>query len=322
MAVLSDIFEIEYGQQLDYNKSISCFDDRGINFVTRSSKNLGIKGAVFPVAGIEPYEAGLITVTLGGTYLLSSFVQPKPFYTAQNIKVLKPKTKLSFNQKIFYCLCIMQNRFKYSSHGREANKSLENLIVPGLDDIPSWIENVKFSDAIIKEDHTVSLEKPYSEYIEIITRLDEIFDVYNGLQTSNLKKSPNKLNNDFVPLIRPSNRQSTSFIEFVDKNTVPLKHIYPRGTLYVSTNGQGSHTYTYVSTSEFVPNSDVAVLIPRREMCLQEKLFYAKAIGANRKLFSYGRKPKGEKLKSLSIPLYPPPFVFENNLFILTVNKA
>ena len=32
---------------------------------------------------IEPYDEGLITVSLGGSFLLSSFVQPKKFYTAQ-----------------------------------------------------------------------------------------------------------------------------------------------------------------------------------------------------------------------------------------------
>ena len=34
----------------------------------------------------------------------------------------------------------------------------------------------------------------------------------------------------------------------------------------------------------------------------EEKLFYAQCITANRYLFSYGRKPKGKKLKSIKIP--------------------
>jgi hypothetical protein len=78
----------------------------------------------------------------------------------------------------------------------------------------------------------------------------------------------------------------------------------------VSTDGQGSHTYTYVSSFEFVPNSNVAVLIPKEEMSLQEKLYYAACITNNRFKFSYGRKPKGERLKDILLPKSAPSFVF------------
>lgn len=319
---LSKIFEIEYGQQLDFNKMTTSTSDAGVNFVTRSSKNLGIKTPVKEITGIAPYEAGLITVTLGGTYLLSAFVQPSRFYTAQNIKVLRPKSELSFNQKLFYCQCIMANRFKYSSHGREANKSLEKLLVPTLDEIPTWVSELKFSDSLLKEDYKSKVKKPYESYNEILVRLDELFDLQNGFPTSGLKTAKIKISDKFIPLIRPSKQQATSFVEYVDKSTVPEKYIYPRHSLYISTNGQGSHTYSYVSTGEFVPNSDVAVLIPRREMSLQEKLYYAKAISINRKLFSYGRKPKGEKIKAIKIPKFPPPFVYEGDLFSLAIDKS
>ena len=83
---------------------------------------------------------------------------------------------------------------------------------------------------------------------------------------------------------------------------VPQEKVFPKETLYVSTNGQGSHTYSYVSTTEFVPNSDVSVLIPKRSMTLREKLFYAMCITKNRYKFSYGRKPKGEKLENIMLP--------------------
>jgi hypothetical protein len=77
-------------------------------------------------------------------------------------------------------------------------------------------------------------------------------------------------------------------------------HINP--TLFVSTNGEGSHTYSYVSTERFVPNSDVSVLLPKVDMPLEVKMYYARCITANRYLFSYGRKPKGDKLKNIIVP--------------------
>src|SRR5882762_7385827 len=99
---LNEIFDIQYGNQFDLNK-LEVIAEGEINFVTRTSKNLGVVGKVLPFKETEPFSDGLITVTLGGTYLLSSFVQPAPFYTGQNVKVLSPRRSMGFMEKIFYC---------------------------------------------------------------------------------------------------------------------------------------------------------------------------------------------------------------------------
>lgn len=126
---LNTIFNIQYGNQFDLYK-LDSNKESEINFVSRTSQNLGVVTKVSRLENIAPFPSGLITVTLGGSYLLSSFVQPKPFYTAQNIKILSPKNKMSFNEKLFYCKAIEANRFRYTSHGREANKTLDLLLVP------------------------------------------------------------------------------------------------------------------------------------------------------------------------------------------------
>ncbi|MBR3390655.1 MAG: hypothetical protein IKG83_09105, partial [Prevotella sp.] len=84
-------------------------------------------------------------------------------------------------------------------------------------------------------------------------RLDELFEVRNGLASQEVVRSPRRLNENWVPYIRPSFRQDTSIDAYVNKFLVPSDCLYPKDTLYVSTNGQGSHTYSYVSVSEFVP---------------------------------------------------------------------
>ena len=99
-----------------------------------------------------------------------------------------------------------------------------------------------------------------------LKRLDELFEVRNGLASHEVVRSPRQLSDNWVPYIRPSFKQDTSIDAYVNKFLVPSDCLYPKGTLYVSTNGQGSHTYSYVSVSEFVPNPDVAVLIPLTEM--------------------------------------------------------
>ncbi len=145
---LSDLFGICYGNHLDLNK-MELQSENGVNFVSRSSGNLGISAQVKPI-DIEPFQSGLITVSLGGTYLLSAFVQPKPFYTAQNLKVLSPKFDMTTNIKVYYCLCISKNRFRYSAHGREANKSLDSILVPHFTVIPKAIKELRIDTPVSK----------------------------------------------------------------------------------------------------------------------------------------------------------------------------
>ncbi len=138
MKKLSEIFDIVYGNQFDLNKMSSDCDSE-INFVNRGSNNLGVIAKVDKFNNKEPFPSGCITVALGGS-VLSSHVQLEKFYTGQNIKVLKPKSEMNFELLVFYSLCIEKNKFRYSSHGREANITLNNLLVPEYDCVPLSFE--------------------------------------------------------------------------------------------------------------------------------------------------------------------------------------
>lgn len=134
------LFEVTYGNKFDYNKmTVASQKECGINFVGRSSRNHGVSGVVKKFKNIEPYDKGLITVSLGGSKLLSAFIQDAPFYTAQNVAVLRPLSEMSFQQKLYICLCIRHNRFRYSAFGREANRTLKSIAIPALSDFPDWL---------------------------------------------------------------------------------------------------------------------------------------------------------------------------------------
>jgi len=312
MVPINEVFAVRYGNKLDANKLT--FMDQGVNFVSRSSKNLGVVGRVELVPGHIPNDVGLITVTMGGTYLLSAFVQFEPFYTAQNIKVLTPLLPMSLSEKAFYCRCIVENRRRYSTHGREANRSFESLLVPSRAEVPFWAKALSVPTFTIKNDHKQSSGAPAPNGKASLVRLDNIFNVRSGLSLGSDVRSDVKSGPEFLPYLRPSKTQTTSFVEYVDSDIAGPGNVHPRHTLYVSTNGQGSHTYAWVSTSAFVANSDVSVLLPKNPMSLQEKLYYAAVISANRRLFSYGRKPKGERLKGMLIPEWAPHFVYVEQL--------
>ena len=136
---LSDLFNISRGSKLDYNKMTSCsFSESAISFIGRSGEKNGFVGYVEKLRGKTPYKSGLITVALGGS-ALSSFVQPWPFYTAQNIDVLDPVDDMPVDVKLYYCSCIEANRFRYSTYGREANRTLKTIKVPSIESVPEWV---------------------------------------------------------------------------------------------------------------------------------------------------------------------------------------
>lgn len=136
---LQKLFDVEHGNKFDLNKmEPGSLNGDGVAFIGRSGERNGIVAIVRRLAD-EPYPEGLITVALGGS-ALSSFVQTLPFYTAQNIDILRPNSNMSLDVKLYYCLCIEANRFRYSTYGREANRTLRYLRVPALSSVPNWVE--------------------------------------------------------------------------------------------------------------------------------------------------------------------------------------
>ncbi len=135
-----------------------------------------------------------------------------------------------------------------------------------------------------------------------LAALEDLFEFHHGISANKVSHSRVRLTENHIHFVRPSYKQESSIDSYVDKRLIPKKYIFSENNIYVSTDGQGSHTYSYVSTESFVPNSNVYVLIPKREMSLEEKIFYAFCITQNRFKFNYNRKPKGNRLKRLLVP--------------------
>lgn len=298
MVELQEIFDVSYGNKFDLNKMNQNYNT--VHFVGRSAKNNGVTAKVAKLENIEPYNDGLITVALGGS-VLASFLQTKPFYTGQNIAVLSPKDKnLTTIQKLYYCKAIHSNAYRFSTCGREANRTLKNLQVPSIDELPNWINEVDLShfDGAEKPQITKEISPPV---IDKSTALNNLFEIKNGIAATGLNIKENRFSG-CIAYIRPASTNARIIRGFLNRSAMDEKHIYPTESLFVSTNGEGSHSYSYVSIEDFVPNSDVSVLIPKSKMSLELKLFYAKCITSNRYLFSYGRKPKGKRLAGLLLP--------------------
>ena len=302
-----DLFDVKYGVNLELNALEQ--DRNGINFVSRTSKNNGVSAKVKRISDIPPLPAGTITVAGGGS-VMESFLQATPYYSGRDLYYLTPKFDMSNEVKLFYCHCLRLNKYKFS-YGRQANSTLPNLLIPTMESIPDFVHSMsikKYGEELIRKANFSEDESQYPDNSTTVP-LGSLFEMENGIASSQVVRREIKENDNWIAYIRPSYRQETSIDAYVNKKMISPEKVFPSETLYVSTDGQGSHTYSYVSTFEFVPNSNISVLIPKRKMSLQEKLFYAQCITRNRYKFSYGRKPKGDRIKALQIPQYPPRYV-------------
>lgn len=119
-----NLFEIDSGSKLDKSK-MTC-NNPSIQFIGRSNSNNGITMIVDKINGIAPYLAGNLTLSLGGEYLGACFVQEKPFYTSQNVVVLKPKKKMSYFTKKFIATVIFkETQTHYKAFIDELNRHLK-----------------------------------------------------------------------------------------------------------------------------------------------------------------------------------------------------
>lgn len=119
--LLKDLFSIRMGDKLDKNKMNQ--ENPNINFVSRVSYNNGVDIKVDRIDSKIPHPAGLLTVALGGEYLGSCFIQKEPFYTAQNVAIMKPRfPEMTYLVNLFICtLVTFECKTKYYAFGRELN---------------------------------------------------------------------------------------------------------------------------------------------------------------------------------------------------------
>ncbi|MFC1977180.1 restriction endonuclease subunit S [Chloroflexota bacterium] len=289
---LENIFHIKYGNQCDFNKMLP--DPlHGINFVSRSRNNLGIIAKVKKL-DLEPFPEGTITVSLGGTYLLSSFVQPEPFYTAQNIKVLFPKESMVLYEKLFYCKCIELNRYKYASHGREANITLDSLLVPDKSSIPSWVDELQAYEKLS--------EAPKVENVNHELKVkDWKWFMYSDLFIPKRGENKNILGADDkweVVQVISATKKNNGVIGYSKKDKGKP---FPANCITVANTGQSSVGYASFHEKPFYATNNITVLIPNFECNIYIGLFICALIQKDRYRYSFGRVLNENRVKAAKI---------------------
>lgn len=180
---LSNIFDIKYGNGLElYNlKSYSKHIKNTIPFIARTSRNNGITAFVEIMDDIEPFQNGLITVSVSGS-VLETFLQTEKFYTGFHILVLYPKYEISIIEKLYYCQCIRANKYKYS-YGRQANKTLKDILVPKF--MPQ-----EFADIDFEKLNTLNPQSIINQDVELDTSSWQSFELKALFKITGSKTTP------------------------------------------------------------------------------------------------------------------------------------
>lgn len=288
MIKLQELFEVSHGNKFDLNKMNQLVHN--VNFIGRSSKNNGVTAIVDRYNDVEPYKEGLITVALGGS-ILASFLQPKPFYTGQNIAILKPLLHLSELQMLFYCKAISSNNYRFSTCGREANRTLKYLLIPSPSNIPDWVYSVeshnldKFISPI--DNTSIDLTHPM-EWKDFC--ISDLFLLKKGKRLT--KENMTQGHTPFIGAIDSNNGLSA---------LIGQAALHPKGAITVSYNG--SVAEAFYQPKNFWATDDINVLYPKFNMLPEHALFICTIIKKEKYRFNYGRKWHLERMNGSTIRL-------------------
>lgn len=275
---LKELFHLSYGNKFDLNKMelVLANEPDSVSFVARTGKNLGISAFVKEISNIQPYEPGSITVALGGS-ILSSNIQPKPFYTAQNIMVLNPIKEMSFEEKAFYCICIEKNKNRYSTFGREANRTLKTLLVPTK--VPDWLDHIEaptfynISDSLLKKEFKLNSSNwKWFKY-------SFLFKIERGRGVR--LKDTNSLGEHPIVTAIDNNNGWSGFT-----NNIPPHN---GNVISVARNGNGVGEAFY-QPIPFCSTEDVHVFNPRFKLNRFIAIFIISLIRKEKFKYNYGRK--------------------------------
>lgn len=292
MTKVTDIFYTSESQgmveyQMNYKKN-------GINFIGRGSDNNGVVNTVEEIKDIKPLEGNCITVAMSGS-VMESFVQKEPFYSSYHIKILRPKIEMSDEMLHFYCYALRSNKWKYS-FGRQANKTLNNLKIPSLDEIPSWVKNLSYQYKISSDrEEKSNIDLDFSNW-----KFFNLGKVDNDFYLFDISSSRDGLVQDYnigkEPYIS-STAYNNGVVKFVDGS--PKNNA---GTLTINRGGSVGEVF-YQDRSYLTTPVDVRILTPKIKTNVYVGMFLCTILRLEKYRFNYSRKMGTARLKQLKIKL-------------------
>lgn len=288
---LFDLFNIKYGHSLDLTVLEVCdeeYKDK-VNYVSRTRENNGVSAIVKMVDNITPFKAGLITVAGSGNSVMESCVQLAPFYTGFHVFVLMPREPMDDLEKLFYCHCIRQNRYRYS-FGRQANKTLKNILVPP--EMPKAFKNI-----ILDNITYISKRRLIDDRLELnignwkYFKLSSLFKITGSKTTPLLELEGYGEGKYPYVTTQATNNGTAGFYKYFTE----LGNIL---TIDSAVCG-----YCSYQPLDFSASDHVEKLIPKFEINKYIAIFLSTVLNLEQFRYNYGRKASQKRLRGLSVKL-------------------
>jgi len=293
--LLSDLFEISYGNKFDYNKMIES-NNMDIAFVSRTASNNGVSGWVEPVDDKKPFPPLCITIALGGS-LGSAFVQPKKFYTGQNVAVLMDKKlepKFSKEEKLFISMLIKKEcDLRFVAFGRELNKHIKTdftIRLPQKNEKVDRDELKKLSKGFLSKlsifsSNSVQKFSDISEWRKF--RVKDLFytNEKGNLPRGKVHSKDDLLEGDDYFYIGAKKRDNG----IMYRCGFSEEQLSKGNCIVFICNGQGSVGYTNYMDVDFMASGDVA-LGYNEKLNKYNALFLVTIFDKERFKYSFGRK--------------------------------
>lgn len=322
--IIEKIFTVKYGVNLELSNCDEIINNEeiGIKFVSRTESNNGVSATVMPIENVIPQKAGLISVAGGGS-VLSTFIQPEPFYSGRDLYTLASKDNISFEAKMFIITIIKANKYKYS-YGRQANKTLPylELMLPVVKDdknAPIIDKTCKYSDEgyvpdwQFMENYIKSLHyKPLTTKnkvgnigsLEINNwksfKVGRILSILNGKGITNdeIEENPGTFN------AVQSGEENNGVLGKIDLIYCKKKKytVSERSCLTVARSGSAGYV-SFHPNGCVVGDSAKILLLPEKIASNGVYLFIQTLLTANRFKYAYGRKVTEEKYAEDEIKL-------------------
>lgn len=295
MTRLDDLFDVWNGHELDLVTldQTDPSDLEAVAYVSRQGGGNGVSTYVRRLSELPPAEPGTLSLALGGSYAAASFLQPRPYYTAQNVRVLTPRNQMTEQEKLWWALCIRHNRFRFG-YGRHANRTFRALELPSS--TPEWALRATIPDfGPLKQSALAAAPPALNEPAWGWIQLEEIFEVVRGRFVPAAQKRPG-----------PTPEVSSTAARNGIARRIDLPAEHPAGVITVARNG--SVGQAFYQPVPFFATDDVHVFYPRARLSREASLFVCTLIRRERYRFSYGRKWSldGMRRARIRLPVTPP----------------
>lgn len=285
---ISDLFHVSAGNKFDMNKMV--IDATGVPFISRTSQNNGTAARVAK-NDTSPFPAGVITVALGGS-VLSSFLQPEPFYTGQNVAVLTSRDTMESTELLYYCAAIYSNAYRFNACGREANRFLRALEIPARDEVPMWVHNPsllkieKLSEPLVNKSVDALDTTTWKKF-----EFQELFEINRGIGPRQKELDGRGV----TPLVTStdSNNGVSGF------TSMPPTH---EGNT-ISVNRNGSVGEAFYQAHPFCSTEDVHIFSPKFPLTPAIAMFLIALIRQEKYRYGYGRKWGLQRMKTSVLKL-------------------